>query len=85
MQQNKDSEMQQHTAALEARFREIGMLTKSLIETQAELEQERAAHAETRRALEAAEFASRSYYEVVESTSWRLTAPLRTVMGKLRR
>lgn len=71
-------------SALDARYREIGMLTKYLAETEDALAEERAAHAATRAALEQAEFASQSYHELIQSTSWRLTAPLRAVMSRLR-
>ncbi|QGX96765.1 hypothetical protein EI983_00145 (plasmid) [Roseovarius faecimaris] len=71
-------------AALQDRYREIGMLTKYLAETQDALAEERAAHAQTREALEIAELASRSYHEVIQSTSWRMTAPLRAIMSRLK-
>jgi len=71
-------------AAQAARFRETGILTRSLIEAEDALEREREDHARTREALTRAEYASVSYQEVIASSSWRLTAPLRWTISKLR-
>ena len=69
-----------------ARFREIAMLTRSLIEAEDALEQEKASHQETREALERAEYeVSQGYAAILSSTAWRVTAPLRWAVTKLRR
>lgn len=84
MTKTRQRTIEELETALDARYREIGMLTKYLAETEDALAAERAAHEESRKALEQAELASQSYHEIVQSTSWRLTAPLRAVMSRLR-
>ena len=93
MQESADTKASENTVSKEtfdafqaARFREIGMLTRSLIEAEDAIEQERRAHEATRAALETAEFnASQGYQEMLQSTSWRVTAPLRWISTKVRR
>ena len=77
-----------HTAsdALEenARFREIGMLTRALLDMEEALKRERESHQETRIELATSKLSSKKYESIISSTSWRITAPLRWVSIKKR-
>lgn len=68
-----------------AQIREIGILTCALLDAEDALEQERAAHAATRAEMVQYETAMAHYAQMLQSTSWRVTAPMRWVVTKLRR
>jgi hypothetical protein len=71
--------------ATTARIREIGMLTRALLEAEDALERERSAHQQTRAEMAQHEMAASNYAEILQSTSWRVTAPMRWVITKLRK
>ncbi|MEP3394132.1 MAG: hypothetical protein ABJN34_16715 [Litoreibacter sp.] len=65
--------------------REIGMLTSALLEAEDALEREQAAHAALRGEIYQYENAARNYAEILHSTSWRVTAPMRWAVNKIRK
>jgi hypothetical protein len=67
-----------------ARFREIGMLTRALLDTEEALKRERESHQMTRSEFATSKLFRKKYESIVSSTSWRITAPLRAVF-KLRK
>lgn len=81
MKRSQELTVQDLEKALDDRFREIGMLTKYLVETEAALSAEREKHAISKEALEEA---LSGYQEMLESTSWKLTSPLRRVVTAFR-
>lgn len=64
------------------RFKEIGMLTRALLDAESRLEREINEHKVTRAALARAKHGDLRYLEILSSTSWRITAPLRWISTK---
>ncbi len=66
------------------RIRELGRLTRALIDAEDALDRERAAHEQTLSKMSLYEGAAGNYAEILQSTSWRVTAPMRWVITTIR-
>lgn len=84
-QAQRTLKLERSEAAPAAQIREIGMLTRALLDAEVALEREQVAHAALRNAMSEYEGAAGNYAEILQSTSWRVTAPMRWAITKMRR
>lgn len=71
-------------SAIVSRDKDLGLLSRALLEAEDALDGEREAHKKTHCELLSAQDSVRKFEEIISSTSWRITAPLRWMAGKLR-